>query len=102
MTVEPRPFVHVRAPVRCALALAAVVLAGASLASAQGVCDRTPAVRDAIVDATGGLYNCAEITAAHLAAIESLDLTNYGVTTLKAGDFQGMSPAAICTCPVPS
>ena len=35
--------------------------------------DRTPQVRDAIVDAVPGVNNAADVTAAHLAAITELD-----------------------------
>ena len=55
------------------------------------VCDRTPAVRDAIVAAVPGVTDCADVTETHLAAIEELDLSNESITALKAGDFDGLT-----------
>ena len=55
------------------------------------VADRTPEVRDAIVDAVPNVSNAANVTAAHLAAITSLNLRNAGITALQIGDFSGMT-----------
>ena len=55
------------------------------------VANRTPAVRDAIVNAVPNVNNAANVTAAHLAAITSLNLRNTGITALKTGDFSGMT-----------
>ena len=55
------------------------------------VSERTPQVRDAIVAAVPGVSNPADVTAAHLAAITSLNLRNVGITALKTGDFSGMT-----------
>ena len=60
------------------------------------VSERTPQVRDAIVAAVPGVNNAADVTAAHLAAITSLNLRNVGlqnvgITALKVGDFSGMT-----------
>ncbi|MCY4488726.1 MAG: putative Ig domain-containing protein, partial [Deltaproteobacteria bacterium] len=55
------------------------------------VCLRSPAVRDAIVEAVSGVTDCADLTNAHLAAITTrLSLTNVGLTSLQAGDFAGL------------
>ena len=54
------------------------------------VSGRTPQVQDAIVSAAG-VGSAAEVTAAHLAAIEQLDLNNTGITALKASDFDGFT-----------
>ena len=51
---------------------------------------RTAQVRDAIVSAAG-VGSAAKMTAAHLAAIEQLDLNNKGITALKVGDFDGLT-----------
>lgn len=59
-------------------------------AQTSGVCDRTPQVRDAIT-AEAGLTLCADVTAANLAAIASLDLRRQGLTSLSAGDFAGLT-----------
>ena len=53
------------------------------------VSDRTPQVRDAIVAAAGVPAN--EVTEAHLAAITSLGLGDKNITSLKAGDFDGLN-----------
>ena len=55
------------------------------------VCDRTPAVRDAIVAAVSGVTNCADVTETHLAAITSLDVSSQSIIALKAGDFDGLT-----------
>ena len=55
------------------------------------VCDRTPAVRDAIVAEVPGVTDCADVTETHLAAITSLNLAYKGITALKAGDFDGLT-----------
>ena len=60
------------------------------------VSDRTPAVRDAIVAAVSsvdntGVNNADDVTEAHLAAITSLILSSKGITTLKEGDFDGLT-----------
>ena len=54
------------------------------------VSGRTAQVRDAIVSAAG-VGSAAKMTAAHLAAIEQLDLNNKGITALKASDFDGFT-----------
>ena len=53
--------------------------------------DRTPQVRDAIVNAVPNISDAANVTAAHLAAITSLNLRNSGITALKTEDFSGMT-----------
>ena len=56
------------------------------------VCERTPAVRDAIVARVAGIDDCAHVTAAHLARIDrKLGLSDRGITALKAGDFAGLA-----------
>ena len=54
------------------------------------VADRTPQVRDAIVDAVPNVAAAADVTEAQVAAITSLNLRNKGITSLKTGDFSGM------------
>ncbi len=53
--------------------------------------NRTPQVRDAIVEAVPGVNNAADVTEAHLAAITVLNLSNKGITALKSGDFDGLT-----------
>ena len=52
------------------------------------VCERAPQVRDALVSATGKA--CDEITAADLSLVVELDLSESGLTTLKANDMAGL------------
>ena len=61
---------------------------------ASSVCDRTPQVRDAIVDQIDGVTDCNQISAIHLATITSLNFSTQRymtITELKAGDFAGLS-----------
>ena len=78
-------------------ALMLLCLLQTGLVQAQGtafvsVCDRTQQVQDAIVDAVEEVDACALVTAEHLAGISGdMLLTNKGITTLKTGDFQGLT-----------
>ena len=61
-------------------------------------CLRTPAVQEAVVsslnndqDAGNDVSGCAEVTYVHLGSILDLDLSNRGITSLRAGDFRDMS-----------
>ena len=74
------------------LPLAFPELGGAVFTS---VCDRTPQVRDAIVAAVSGVSNCRNVTEAHLAAITEFDLTYKNITSLKVGDFSGLSSVTL-------
>ena len=60
-----------------------------------GICGRTPAVRDALLDLieeNEGAIDCADVSAAHLAAIAGrLDLSGQSIEVLKAGDFAGLT-----------
>ncbi len=55
---------------------------------------RTQEVQDAIVDKVSGVDNADDVTPAHLAAIIDLRLRSKGITSLKAGDFSGLSNLA--------
>ena len=59
---------------------------------AVSVCDRSPDVRTAILDAVNRDYqDCDKIvTAAELTLIEELDLSNKQLQELKEGDFDGL------------
>ena len=72
------------------LAVTAALLAMPVQAQAQGVCDRTGQVRDAIV-AAAPVSACGDVTEEHLAAIGSLDLARKGISVLKTGDFSGLT-----------
>ncbi len=54
------------------------------------VSERTPQVRDAIVDVLPNVQNAKDVTLAHLATITNLNLRNSGISELKSGDFSGM------------
>ena len=66
------------------------IVSGSSL-----VCDRTPQVRDAIVAAVSGVSTCNDVTETHLAAIETLNLIDKSITSLKDGDFDGLSALTV-------
>ncbi len=55
------------------------------------VADRTAAVRDAIVAAIDGVDSASDITGTHLESITALDLSSQSISSLSAGDFNGMS-----------
>ena len=53
--------------------------------------ERTRQVRDAIVAAVPGVSSADDVTAAHLAAIKALDIRGSGISSLQAGDFNGLT-----------
>ena len=55
------------------------------------IINRTSQVRDAIVAAVPGVNSASDVTEAHLAAITTLSLNNKNITSLKSGDFDGLS-----------
>ena len=55
------------------------------------VCDRTPQVRDGLVEAIEEVSDCADITTAHLTGVTKLDIWGAGITTLRENDFSGLS-----------
>ena len=56
------------------------------------LCDRTPAVRAAIMDKGPYVADCTDFTATHLSNITGdLILENYGLRAVKAGDFDGLT-----------
>ena len=67
-------------------------LAGGSDGLTGGVCDRHPAVRDAIVAAVSAADTCADVTDAHLVDnVGSLDLSGEGIGALRKEDFEGLT-----------
>lgn len=62
-----------------------------------GICDRTPQVRNAILDQLADVEGCAEVTAMHLATVRELDLSDDWsdprdpITTLREDDFDGLT-----------
>ena len=66
--------------------------APASAVARLDVCGRTPQVREAIVRMISGVADCAAVTAADLAAVTgTLNLSDQGITALRAGDFGGLA-----------
>ena len=61
-------------------------LATASVVIQEGVCDRTPAVRDAL----RGARECWAPSVAELAGTGYLNLGRQGIASLRAGDFLGL------------
>ena len=63
-----------------------------SLMISEGICARTPAVRDALVEAAGAT-NCAAVGASALAGITALDFSTRNLASLtpKSGDFSGLA-----------
>ena len=59
-------------------------------AAKVSVCDRTNAVRDAIM-AQVSVSTCGDVRATHLSAINSLILDDVSLTELKADDFSGLT-----------
>ena len=55
------------------------------------VSQRTPQVRDAIVAAVPGVNSAAAVTETHLAGITALNLHYRNITSLKSGDFDGLT-----------
>ena len=68
------------------------VIGSGTLTIAEGVCSRTPAVRDALMAAVGATA-CEAVTAASLAGIAELDFSTRNVSSvaLKSGDLSGLA-----------
>ena len=62
-------------------------------AAKVSVCDRTNAVRDAIM-AQVSVSTCGDVTSPHLSAINPLILDDVNLTELKAGDFSDLTGLA--------
>ena len=85
--VEPaREFLRVRLLAPAAEADWALGLATAAVVIQEGVCDRTPAVRDAL----RGSRECWAPSVAELAGTGYLNLGRQGIGSLRAGDFLGL------------
>ena len=56
-----------------------------------GLCDRTPAVKQAILSSIGGGVACGDVTHDQLGRISSLDLSGEEISSLQAADFSGLS-----------
>ena len=69
--------------------LVVAMLPALGQAQTVNICDRTEAVRFAIVRAAGA-SDCAEVSAAQMDGIEELELQGRGIASLRAGDFAGL------------
>ena len=58
-------------------------------ANAQGICNRTPQVRDAILSITE-ISDCEDVTEADLAVVTALDLRYSRINKLEEHDFSGL------------
>ena len=58
--------------------------------AARGICDRTPQVRDKLVQ-LAGVSTCEDVTLGHLARVTTLDLSHSDIVWLHEGDFEGLS-----------
>ena len=74
---------------------------GTPQAQASGICDRTKAVRDAIMARVAGVTHCIEITSSDLRGFTGTEgppavfnLSNKNLTSLQADDFDGLSGVA--------
>ena len=56
------------------------------------VCDRNAGIRTAILTALTSVTNCANVTAAHLRTIVTIDASNSSITSLAAADFDSLRP----------
>ena len=78
------------------LLLAAAMLPALGQAQTVNICDRTPQVRDVIVQIMHELSpryvgGCADVPSRRLAGIGGLSFVGSSLTALKAGDFAGMT-----------
>ena len=62
-----------------------------TLAAPLGICGRTQEVQDAILALLFGVSDCADVTDAHLAGIAKLVVNFTSATSIKSGDFAGLS-----------
>ena len=68
----------------------ATVLITAEAQSSGGICDRSPAIQEAIIFRLGGLDSCSDATLAHIGNIETLHISRE-LGTLRSGDLVGLS-----------
>ena len=70
--------------------LDAAMLRAPSQAQTVNICDRMPQVRDAILRVIGASSDCAAVESERLASLSALGLDRTQITTLQAGDFDGL------------
>ena len=62
-----------------------------TLAPPPGICGRTQEVQDAILALLSDVSDCADVTDTHLAGITKLVVSFTSATSIKSGDFAGLS-----------
>ena len=62
-----------------------------TLAPPPGICGRTQEVQDAILALLSDVSDCADVTDAHLASIAKLVVSFTTATSIKSGDFAGLT-----------
>ena len=62
-----------------------------TLAPPPGICGRTQEVQDAILALLSDISDCADVTDAHLAGIAKLVVNFTSATSIKSGDFAGLT-----------
>ena len=55
-----------------------------------GICDRTTQVRDKLLELTG-VSGCGNVTSTHLEGVTSLIVSHSSISSVKAGDFSGLT-----------
>ena len=55
------------------------------------ICDRTPAISRAIVQALDGVSRCEDVTLAHLSTITALNVSTQPIGSPQVGDFDGLT-----------
>ena len=78
-----------KVPFIAATAILVLVLAPSAFGAGNGVCERSQAVRDAIMAATGA-SECSQVTSDYLLDITALDLSDGSISSIDAGDFAGL------------
>ena len=71
------------------LTVAGTTITVRQLATDEGICSRTAAVHSAIKRVLG--LTCDEVSDNDLVKVQTLELNDQGMSSLKAGDFQGLS-----------
>ena len=71
--------------------LGALALPTPAQAQTTGICDRTQQVQNEILMQLSAVSDCAAVTDADLASVTLLVLESKSITSLKAGDFDGLT-----------
>ena len=75
--------------------LGALALPAPAQAQTTGICDRTQQVQNRILQQLSAVSDCAAVTDADLATVPSVNLEEVGITSLKAGDFDGLTAVTL-------